>query len=189
MKMRFWRRWLNTGRNLTGKEGSQQHSSGERGQEDTEISMCEQIRWEEVVDILKSLNGGKAPGPDRILNEVIMYVSGRMVEVLVDMLNLVLRSECCLEDRIRSLVVPLYKDGDAEVIGNYRGVSLDCCVAKVSTRLLIWRLGKFCKEKVFKEAHGSFRSKRRCTDQLFILTGLCECAIWKREGRCCYILF
>ncbi len=48
-------------------------------------------------------------------------------------------------------MIPLYKDGDVEVIGNYRGISLGCCVAKVFIRLLAWRLGKFCKKKVFSE--------------------------------------
>ena len=54
-----------------------------------------------------------------------------MVEILVDLLNIVLRSECCLEDWMKSLVVPLYKDGDAEVISNYKGISLGGYVAKI----------------------------------------------------------
>ena len=44
------------------------------------------------MDILKSLKTRKAPGPDGVLNEVMTYGSGRMVEVLVDLLNIVLRS-------------------------------------------------------------------------------------------------
>ena len=42
--------------------------------------MYEQIRWGEVVGILKKLKKGKAPGPDRILDEMMMYGSWRMVK-------------------------------------------------------------------------------------------------------------
>ena len=70
---------------------------------------------------LKSLKREKAQGPDGLLNEM-MFGDRRMVKALVDFLNLMLWSECCLEDWMQSLVVPLYKDGDVEVIGNYRGM-------------------------------------------------------------------
>ena len=71
--------------------------------------MCVQIRWGEVVDILKNLKRGKAPGPGGVLNQMMIYGGGRLVEVLVDLLKIVLRNDCCLEDWMRSLVVPLYK--------------------------------------------------------------------------------
>ena len=67
-------------------------------------------------------------------------------------------------------MVPLYKDDDVVVTGYYRGISLECCVAKVFTRLLVWRLG-FCEENVFTEALGDFTSKR-CADQLFVFKGV-----------------
>ena len=63
--------------------------------------MCEQIRWGEVINILKSLKREKAPGPDGLLNEM-MCGGGRIVEVLVDLLNTVLRSESCMKDWMRS---------------------------------------------------------------------------------------
>ena len=48
-------------------------------------------------------------------------------------------------------MVSLYKDGDVEVIGKYRGISLGCCIAKVFKRLLAWRLGKFCGRTKFSQ--------------------------------------
>ena len=122
-------------------------SSGEGGQGGVEIGMCEQIRWGEVVDILKCLKRGKAPGPDGVLNEIMMFGGERIIEVFVDLLNIVLKSECCPEDWMRSLVIPLYKDSNTEVIGNYQGISLGCFVATGFTRLLAWRLGKFLRSK------------------------------------------
>ena len=82
--------------------------------------MCKEVCWEEVVEVLKCLRRGKAPGPDG-LNEMVMYGGRRLVEVMLHVLNLVLRSESCPEDWKRSLLVPLHKDGDneeVEIIGD-----------------------------------------------------------------------
>ena len=39
------------------------------------------------MDILKSLMRGKTPGLDGVLNKMIMYGGGRMVDALVDLLQ------------------------------------------------------------------------------------------------------
>ena len=52
------------------------------------IGICNEVSWEEV------LERGKAPGPDGILNKMVMYGSGWLVEVI----NLVMRSESCQAD-------------------------------------------------------------------------------------------
>ena len=48
----------------------------------------------------------------------------------------VMKSECCLLDWKRSLVVLLHKDCEVEQVGNYRGIALGCSVMKVSVRVL-----------------------------------------------------
>ena len=65
----------------------------------------------------------KAPGPDGILNEMVMYGGGRLVKVMQQLMNMVLRSESCLADWKGSLLVPL-QDCDDEEVGNYRGIAL-----------------------------------------------------------------
>ena len=39
---------------------------------------------------------------------------------MLQSMNLVMRSESCPADWKKSLLVPLYKDGDNEEVGNYR---------------------------------------------------------------------
>ena len=96
-----------------------------------ELGMCNEVSWEEVVEVLKCLRRGKTPSPDGIIDDMVMYGSGRLVEVMLLVMNLVLRSESYQADWKRSLLVPLHKDGDNEEVGNYRGVALDCSMAKV----------------------------------------------------------
>ena len=52
-----------------------------------ELGMCNEVSWEEVVEVLKCLRRKKAPGPDRILNELVMYCGGRLVEVMLQVTN------------------------------------------------------------------------------------------------------
>ena len=75
-----------------------------------------------MVEALKCLRRGKAPGPDGILNEMVMYRGGMLVEVMLQVMNWVLWSESCPADWKRSLLVPLHKDGDNEEVENYRGL-------------------------------------------------------------------
>ena len=76
-------------------------------------------------------------------------MGGRLVEVMLQVMNLVLRNESCLADWKRSLLVPLHKDGDNEEVGNYRGVVLGCSVATVFMRVIARRLGRFAEDKDF----------------------------------------
>ena len=38
-----------------------------------ELSMCNEVSWEEVVGVLKWLRRGKALDPDGILNKMVIY--------------------------------------------------------------------------------------------------------------------
>ena len=84
-----------------------------RKREDTEAEMgdvdghelVEEVSWEEGVEVMKCLKRGKATGPDGIMNKMLMYGGGRLVEVMLLVMNVVMKSECCPLDRKRSLLV------------------------------------------------------------------------------------
>ena len=67
-------------------------------------------------------------------------IGGRLVEVMLQVMNSVLWSESCPADWKRSLLVPLHKNGANEKVGNYRGLALGCNVAKVFMRVMarVW---------------------------------------------------
>ena len=50
--------------------------------------MCEKVTWQEVLGLLRYLRWGKAPGPDGILNEMIVYGGFRLIESLTQLLNI-----------------------------------------------------------------------------------------------------
>ena len=112
--------------------------------------MCQEIGWEEVVRVLKMLKRGKVPGPDGILNEMLIYGGSRMVESLRCMFNVMRRSQVYPQDWKSSFVIPLFKDGDPESASNYRGIALGSCVAKVWARILTVRLGEYRRSGIFR---------------------------------------
>ena len=71
--------------------------------------MCNEVSWENVVEVLKCLRRGKAPGPDRILNEMVTYGGGKLVKVMLQVMNLVLKSESSPANWKRSLLVYLLR--------------------------------------------------------------------------------
>ena len=74
-----------------------------------ELGMCGEVSWEQVVDVLKHLKRGKAPGSGGILNEMVIYGGEWLVEVMQQVMNLVIKSEFCPADWRRCLLVPLHK--------------------------------------------------------------------------------
>ena len=56
--------------------------------------MCNEVSWEDVVEVLKCLRRGKAPGPGGILNEMVTCGGGRLVEVMLQVMNLELSESC-----------------------------------------------------------------------------------------------
>ena len=93
------------------------------------------------------------------------------METLAQLMNLAITEEYVLSEWRKSFVVPLYESGDPEVAGNYRGIVLGSCVAKVFTRVLTRRLSEYAEERILTEAQGGFRTKRSCSDQILILRG------------------
>ena len=114
------------------------------------------------ISVVRCLRRGKAPGPDGILNEMIVYGGFRVMETLAQLMNLAITEEYVPSEWRKSYVMPLYKSGDPEVACNYRGIALGSCVAKVFTRVLTRRLGEYAEERILTEAQGGFRAKRSC---------------------------
>ena len=144
-----------------------------------ELVMCEELSWEEVVEVMKCLKGGKTAGPDGIMKEILMYGDGRLVNVMLLMMNVVMKSYYCLLDRKRSLLVLLHNYSDVEQVDNYRWVAISCSVVKVCVRVLARRLGRFAEDRILTEAQGGFRSSWRCSDQWLVLRDYVRC----RRGR------
>ena len=76
---------------MGGKEGMLQPEAEMEDVGGHGLGMYEEVSWEEVVEVMRCLKRGIAAGPDRIVNEMLMYGGGRLVEVMLLMMNVVMR--------------------------------------------------------------------------------------------------
>jgi len=68
----------------------------------------------------------KAAGVDGILMEVWKYAGKELEEEMIDLIKTIWQQGTIPCDWKKSIVVPLYKRGEKNVTGNYRGISLLC---------------------------------------------------------------
>ena len=99
------------------------------------LGMSDTVSWGEGVEGMKCLKRGKAPGLDGILNVMVIYGGERLVEVILQVMSFVMKSEFSLADW-RSLLVSFHKDVDNEKVGNYREIAF---MAKVFMCVLVRR--------------------------------------------------
>jgi len=86
------------------------------------------------------------------------------------------------KDWRKSIIIPLYKRGDKEKIGNYRGISLLCTAYKIYAEVLRNRLEKEAEEKnKVPESQAGFRKGRSTIDNIMILHHIMQRE--KRKGR------
>ena len=100
-------------------------------------------------------------GPDDINNEMMKFGGRRLVGALCMLLSLVFYVP---DEWMRSYMVPLFKAGDPALPGNYRGIALGSCVAKVLAKVVVKKLGVYAEEVILSEEQGGFREGRRCAD-------------------------
>ncbi len=145
------------------------------------------ISLEEIVYALRNLERGKAAGPDGLLNEMMMFGGEEMMKSLKVLFNALTQLEHYPQEWSRSLIVPVFKEGDKQELDNYRGIALSCTVGKVFERVVEGRIREVSEAQVMREAQGGFRKDRRGADQIFVLRSVME--LRKKQGLDTVIAF
>ena len=91
------------------------------------------ITLAEVSHVVKAIKSNKSAGSDAIVGElhVIKYGGKPMCEMLLILFNLVWDNEFAPTYWQEGLIVSLFKKGDREDPGNYRGITLLNVVGKL----------------------------------------------------------
>ena len=85
---------------------------------------------------LKSINPNKATGPDNIPNKVLKMAAEILSPSLSAIFNRSLSMGIYPDDWKMARVLPIFKSGDKDDIGNYRPISIISAIAKVFGRLV-----------------------------------------------------
>lgn len=123
--------------------------------------------------VLKTAKSNKAPGEDRISYEFYKNAPLRFLEEVLALLNIIFLREDFPDSFRSSIIIPLYKKGDVNVVTNYRGLSLLDTMYKIFTGLLLNRINSWvlC-NNVINEFQAGFRKNYSTTDNLFNLTSI-----------------
>jgi exonuclease III len=113
----------------------------------------------------------KAGDAADLKSELIKAGGSALVKVLLKLVNWVWELETLPTAWSQGVIVNLFKAGDAQLPGNYRGITLVSICRKMFTNMLRKRLES---QVQLHEAQAAFRTKRSCTDNLFVLTRILQ---------------
>ena len=78
----------------------------------------------EILLALRKIKLRKAPGPDGIIGEIIGYSGNQVVHFFVKFFDILFDKGIFSDGWTVSIIIPLFKKGDMNNPGNYRGISL-----------------------------------------------------------------
>ena len=118
------------------------------------------------------LTNYKATGIDNIPGEFIKHGGQKLFQALLEMFLVIKTMESMPEDWYEGLVKPLYKQGNSEELGNYRGITVSSIVYTILVTVIEDQVVDYVDEQNLLGAHqGAFRRGRRCEDNIFSLKG------------------
>ena len=132
------------------------------------------VNRDEVISCILNLQGEKSPGYDGITNAILKLIYGTIVDLLTHILNLSF-SEGYFPNELKiAKVIPIYKSGDADLVSNYRPVSVLSAISKIFERLVYSRLATFIDQNNllyssqygFRKGHSTYMAALKFTDDI-----------------------
>lgn len=165
-------------------EGGEEFKENRKGQVKEVVKEEQEDRRgvKEIWKAVKKMKSRKACGVDGIPMEAWKYAGEGVKKGLEELLNQIWEEGTIPKDWRTSIIVPLYKRGDKEKTGNYRGISLLCSAYKIYAEVLKNRLEEEEEYlEILPESQAGFRRGRSTMDNIFILNHLSQRE--KRKGK------
>ena len=117
----------------------------------------------------------KAPGLDRIKNEMLKYSQHILTPLLIRLFNGILQTGIYPSSWSNSYIIPIHKSDDPTLPANYRGIAISSSLAKLFNTILNNRLNEFIiSNSVINEVQIGFRKGSRTSDHMFIIKTLID---------------
>ncbi|UYV78970.1 hypothetical protein LAZ67_17000525 [Cordylochernes scorpioides] len=144
---------------------------------------CE-ISLTEVTKEISKLGKNKATGLDEIPNEAIKYLLEEHTIYLRNLFNKILGTSQVPQQWTKTIIHPIFKNGDPDNPSNYRGISLISNLSKLFTSILKTRLNDWMERKsILAENQAGFRKGYSCQDHIFTLLSLIQMTLSRRRGK------
>lgn len=124
----------------------------------------------EVERYLRRLKRYKSTGLDNIMNEYLLTGNKILIPVLCSLFYNILNAGNFPELWVKCVIIPVFKKGDNDQTGNYRGISLVSHIGKLFTSLINTRLLKWSEENsITTDSQFGFRPGYGTTDTIFAI--------------------
>jgi hypothetical protein len=129
----------------------------------------------------------KAPGEDEVRIIYIKEATGRVKKAVIDLIKKMFEDgKFCWDDTTRTgIMIPLFKKGDRQNPGNYRGICLLSMASRIIARIVATRLRNWAEGNgIMGENQNGFRSGRSTVDTVQILQRIeeeCEKMVKHKE--------
>ncbi|XP_043477868.1 uncharacterized protein LOC122508520 [Leptopilina heterotoma] len=173
------------------REGKREEPREDGMAEESE-ALNKPLEFEEVQKAMGKLKAGKAAGEDGITTEFLTNLSDNGKEELYNLIKEIWEKGEIVQDWRMAIIFPIYKSGDENQVGNYRGISLLDIGYKILATIMASRLGAWLEEQnKLTEAQGGFRSKRGAAEHIFVLNTLIGNRLRRKGGKLytCFVDF
>ena len=131
------------------------------------------ISYKEITTVIKGLKDGKSVGFDQISNEMIKTASLHILSPLQNIFNAILGNQYYPKEWKLGIITNLFKSGDALNPDNYRGLTINSCMAKVFNSIMNNRLLAHLEENnTISDTQIGFKKKARTSDHIFVINTL-----------------
>jgi hypothetical protein len=126
---------------------------------------------EEISKILRSLDTGKANGPDGISNKMLKETEPAIASPLSDLINKSFEMAKVPKVWKGANVCPIFKKQDKATVSNYRPISLLSCVGKVQERVVFRHLYSYLQNNnLLTWKNSGFKELDSAINQLLFIT-------------------
>jgi hypothetical protein len=158
--------------------------------EDINLDLDDDITIDEVKKAIRKLKSGKAPGLDEVSTDFLKATENIISPFLTKLFNHLFNTGTFPQDWCKSVIIPLFKKGDMNLPGNYRGISLLSCISKVFTSILNNRLYSWAeKEHKIGEEQAGFRKEHSTADHIFTLVSIIKKTLYNQRKSKLYAAF
>lgn len=128
------------------------------------------ISYEEILFAIRKLKCSKAAGPDGIIPELLKYPCEFIAPYFLKLFNVLFEKGTYPKNWTESIILPLFKKGDVNVPGNYRGISLCDASSKLFSTIINRRLQTYVEENNLTGEHqAGFKKGYSTSDHMFTL--------------------
>lgn len=140
------------------------------------------ITVDELKAVLEKAKESKAPGLDRIPYEYYKNAPVVLVNELCGIMNDIFETAEIPRTFQDSIIFPIFKKGDIDLVENYRGLTFSNTDYKLFTGILLNRIEKWVDENdILCEYQAGFRKNYSTLDNIFSLSNIVQLQLSKKK--------